>query len=260
MSSNTRVIIGVDGSRDGDQAFDFYVTYFHAPNHEVYLVYVVKPLVISSNELSIHVNDIREKSLKEEKAKVNFLKESYEEKMRNCGIRGKINIIYYSKKPGKIICELAEKEKCSLIVVGSVRNEKGALGPTVDYVMHKAPCPVSIVPSLELEASLTESTPRPVGFPPPALTKTSPHGSADPRARRISCPVIQSPPIFPDGAAAAPFGRTERFGVPAAVGGGESLAALKRRRHSALPGAILQHVERGNHGLPSYEELSENSK
>jgi len=60
-------------------------------------------------------------------------------------IKGNINIIYYSQQPGKIICQVAKEDKCSLIVIGCRDAEPGKLrryGETVDYVMKKADCPV----------------------------------------------------------------------------------------------------------------------
>jgi hypothetical protein len=65
-------------------------------------------------------------------------------------VRGRINIIYYSQQPGKIICQVAKEDKCSLIVIGcrdaipggSSRTRK--YSETVDYVLKKADCPVVV--------------------------------------------------------------------------------------------------------------------
>lgn len=50
--------------------------------------------------------------------------------------------------PGQVICEIAEREDCGLIVTGVARNEtlgRMILGDTVDYLIRKAPVPVLVV-------------------------------------------------------------------------------------------------------------------
>jgi len=57
-------------------------------------------------------------------------------------------ITYYSRYPGKVICQTATSEGCSMIMIGySSKTLRSHVGSVCKYVFHNAPCPVAVVPS-----------------------------------------------------------------------------------------------------------------
>ena len=118
-----------------------------------------------------------------------------------------------------MICELAKQEHCNAIVIGCRRSGTSSLGPTVDYVLRKAPCPVVLASGKQRKecfdsvASLGQQL---------QVTKTS--MNSEQRFRRISCPAICSPPVV-----------SER------VGFGEAIGEARENQ----PGLMLEKTDRG---------------
>jgi nucleotide-binding universal stress UspA family protein len=72
---------------------------------------------------------------------------------RQLGVAGRRRVVV--GEPGEAICAVAAEEHADLVVVGS--HGKGAwkralLGSVSEHVVHRAPCPVMVVRSLEEEA------------------------------------------------------------------------------------------------------------
>ncbi|ESN96278.1 hypothetical protein HELRODRAFT_163325 [Helobdella robusta] len=127
--------------------FPVYVQHYHKPENELVLVHVVEPHIYSSNQMTFNSASVREKNEADDKQIVKNLQTKYEEKMRSNRIRGRINVIYYCRQPGKSIAEVAKDEKCSLIVLGRRYpfNSNPSNGSTVDYLVKKTNYPVSVV-------------------------------------------------------------------------------------------------------------------
>lgn len=155
MDDENRTLIAVNDSVAAEYGFQFYINRFHNPNSSVLLIHVVEPTVISSNQTVLGLPDVREKAANDEKRRIRDLQEKYEEMMRFYGIRGRITVVYYSRNPGKVICRSAVEERCFLIVIGysSKTTEAKQLGSVCKYVYRKAPCPVAIIPSRDLDAT-----------------------------------------------------------------------------------------------------------
>lgn len=157
-----------------------------------------------------------------------------------------------------MICELAEHEHCTAIVVGCRRCGTSNLGPTVDYVLRRASCSVVLASgkqrreSFDSVASLGQfqamKSPRDsvadLGQQFQAM-KTS--KNSEERFRRISCPAKCSPPIIPEevgfGKEAAGGARESKSDsmLEKTEGGAKDVLQLpKQRRHSVVVNAFHQ--------------------
>lgn len=64
-----------------------------------------------------------------------------------------IEVIVSRGKPWRVILEVAEQERCDLIIMktrGSRGLERTVLGSVTDKVLHHTPCPVLVVPMRKL--------------------------------------------------------------------------------------------------------------
>jgi len=167
MAKNKRCsLIGIDDDEVSLAAFQFYVEHLHRPGSRLVLVHIVLPPVKSTNQLALTLEAGREASILNEKQRVRGLQDKYEDLMRAYKVAGGINVIYYSLNPGKILCEVAAEEKCSLIILGArcnpsylqdpelIGTDEGVihLGELATYVLKKSPCPVLVTRPYELLA------------------------------------------------------------------------------------------------------------
>lgn len=167
-----------------------------------------------------------------------------------------------------MLCDLAEQESCAVIVVGCRRSGTASLGPTVDYVLRKASCPVILASGKQRR----ESFDLVAGLGQFQLMKPSP--SKDPRFRRISCPARCNTPLGPeageDGGAVG--GETEdkvesmleRKGGSGAKEG--LMPPARQRRHSTVVNVFQQLTLQGSGRKklipkkPEENEETENTK
>jgi len=182
-------------------AFDFYAEHLHKEGNKIVLVHVVETSVRSSNQSTIHLNTAREQKMMEEKQKVKIIQDVYEERMRHCGIPGRINVIYYSQQPGKVLCEVAKEDKCAMIVVGTplgsmlASPQDHSMGNVIDYLLKKSLCPVVVV---RHEALVDHSVQRFMVSPDRRMSVAAVQQTREQRLRKISCPVMtsSSPPRY----------------------------------------------------------------
>jgi nucleotide-binding universal stress UspA family protein len=237
-------LIGIEDDDSSLEAFDFYATHLHRPGNKVVLVHVVKPSVKSTNQLSVHLDSMREHKMMEERQTVKILQDVYEERMRHCGIPGHINVIYYSQHPGKILCEVAKEDKCSMIVIGTPKDTMlsspvaHSLGNVIEYILKKADCPVVVY---RHEAVVDLSVHHFMFNPDYRMSRAVAQQSREDRRRKISAPVMMtSPPPsydllrFTDGQAGSSQSQAGRFERV------DSEIPPKPRRHSNIINPFLQ--------------------
>lgn len=195
MSKNKvhTVVLGIDDNYGSEYAFDFYVKHYHKPNNELVLVHVVEPHVYSSNQLTLNLASVREKNEEDDKVLVRNLQTKYEDKMRSNRIKGRINVIYYCRQPGKSIAEVAKDEKCGLIVLGRRYPFSGnpSNSTTLDYLLKKSNYPVSVVikpDPVEDDANSLTSLSSAIVQPQPKRNSIMNLGIL-PKNRRTSCPA-----------------------------------------------------------------------
>jgi nucleotide-binding universal stress UspA family protein len=74
------------------------------------------------------------------------LEEKFADLMRKHNVTGRIQAVLCAR-PGELIVDLAEKEHCTMIIIGSRglgMLRRTIMGSVSDYVLHHAHCPVVI--------------------------------------------------------------------------------------------------------------------
>ncbi|KAK2174063.1 hypothetical protein NP493_831g01023 [Ridgeia piscesae] len=143
------VIIPVDGSRQADMAFAWYVTHVHRPENKVHIVHgheVEYPTGEFYPDYAIPPEEWAEKVRKAEEDGMNLIKR-YESKLKELQLDGEIHS--QVGPPGHVIVSSADELKASMIVMGTrglglVRRT--ILGSISDYVIHHSKVPVTVVP------------------------------------------------------------------------------------------------------------------
>jgi nucleotide-binding universal stress UspA family protein len=212
------VLIGIDDSSDALAAFDYYVGHLHRPRNKVILLHVVKPFIIKTNQTTAERKLSREQAEVNEKQTLVKLQQRYQDRMKLNSIPGRINVISYSREPGKILCQVAAEDRCNYIVVGCrvAVGKTGSQGDVIDHLLRKAKCPVVIVRSIHDDVT-------PSYFPEVAHQYVDYRSSAlaDERRRRISCP--------------SKFSTSQKVDSPLSSHVGPGLAQpIRQRRHSTF--------------------------
>jgi len=146
-------------------------------------------------------------------------------------IPGQINVIYYVRDAGKVLCKIAAEEDCAMIVVGTRRAhtpETDSLGDIVDYVLKKSHCPIIIARNVIAEQT-NKNVPRISIQYPQTFMETSTQSlrcdsnklGVELKSRKVSCPAMQmSPPSYAELSDASTDAYTEK--------------PMKTRRHSSI--------------------------
>lgn len=145
-SQQKLVVIGIDGSEQAEHAFAFYIDNVHSKDNHLLLIHAAEPPAVSSHQAMIMNGDLWASMMAAEKERVRQLEEKFADKMRKNNVSGKIKAVF-SHKPGEVVCETANEEKATMIVMGTrglgtVRRT--IMGSVSDYVVHHAHCPVMI--------------------------------------------------------------------------------------------------------------------
>lgn len=140
------VVVAIDGSDKAEEAFEFYLEHLHQTGNRLVLIHSAEPPNVSSQQAMYMSGELWEQMLESEKTKVKALEEKFADKMKQAKASGTIKAVF-SGRPGEVICDIANEEKASLIVMGTrglgtVRRT--IMGSVSDYVVHHAHCPVCI--------------------------------------------------------------------------------------------------------------------
>jgi hypothetical protein len=155
-------------------------------------------------------------------------------------IPGRINVIYYSQQPGKILCKIAAEEQCFMIIVGTpyksrlFKDDEVELGSAINYLLKNAHCPVVVARQPYKEQPRSRLVSFDGEHPTVSQLKI------DNKLRKISCPSLASPPPS-----------YEEFSLQVALNKEEQMSAsvkkqLKIRRHSNIINPILQLIQRAS--------------
>ena len=135
-----KILVPVDGSGYSMQAAEYALELAKLIDAEIFLVHCRKtlPSILGEPYYQTAVDDLMEKS--------NKLVEPYINLFQEAGIKFTDRIL--EGPPTDIISEVAEIEKCDMIVMGSRghTNLEGLfLGSVTHRILHTAPCPVLVV-------------------------------------------------------------------------------------------------------------------
>lgn len=132
------VVIAVDGSKQAEIAFNFYVDHLHKKHNCVVLVHGLEIPSLPTRESWDQQMQTGVKKRQE-------LHEKYQEKFKELGLRGKF--VSDFEKPGEFIIDVATREKACYIVMGTRglgKIRRTILGSVSDFVVHHANCPVVV--------------------------------------------------------------------------------------------------------------------
>jgi len=135
-----KILVPVDGSDYSMRAAEYSLELAKLIDGEIFLLHCRKtlPAVLGEPYYQKAVDDIMEQS--------NALIEPYQGLFQNIGIKFTYRIL--EGQPSDIISEVAEIEKCDMIVMGSrghTNLEGLLLGSVTHRVLHMAPCPVLVI-------------------------------------------------------------------------------------------------------------------
>lgn len=132
------VVLAVDGSKQAEEAFNWYHEHLHRPGSTVLLVH--------SLEVSgMPTRDSWDSQLSSGNKKRDDLRDKYTKLFKDSGISGKF--ISDFEKPGEFVVETARKENATYIVMGTRglgKIRRTVMGSVSDFVVHHANCPVVV--------------------------------------------------------------------------------------------------------------------
>jgi len=142
------VLIAVDGSDTAVEALQFYVAHIHQPGNSVLVVHGAEPLPmnIGLSEAGVLSATVWDNALEAEQQRIKELEQKFAALMLANKLTGRIKAQLCSRA-NEFIVELAKKEKCSMIIIGSRGMgllRRTLLGSVSEYVLHHAHCPVVI--------------------------------------------------------------------------------------------------------------------
>ncbi|XP_075254594.1 uncharacterized protein LOC142346007 [Convolutriloba macropyga] len=149
MTSSTqrRVLIAIDGSRNADYAFEYYCKHIHYSTDTLFLFHFMDPVSMSSD---------LEESLRE----LYDIKEAYMDGLQRIFV-SKASKYHINKdrlhfhftcdppEPGKAICSAAKNSESHLVIMGCrglSKLKKALIGSVSDHVIRHAGVPVLTVP------------------------------------------------------------------------------------------------------------------
>lgn len=151
-TSVTNVVMAYDGSESSEYALEWYAQNMHKPGNHVTLVHVpeLNDMLHSTrwaNSVYVFDREVLEAMLKDEQKRIQHDLEKFAEKLKGCGLGGKVKSVA-SARPGDGILKEVENEKASLVVVGSRglgAMRRTLMGSVSDYLVHHSHCPVLVV-------------------------------------------------------------------------------------------------------------------
>jgi nucleotide-binding universal stress UspA family protein len=154
-----RIVVGVDGSEESEQALRWAGSLAKDLNAEVVAVYALTPL----GEFTLSLPPFPPKNLRREFQAE--LDERWCEPLRELGIRYRAKIV--ESGPVSALLDVSEKEHAALVVVGGHRHGSltdHLIGSVAARLVHRGKTPVVVIPITALEGEQRDpgSTKRPV--------------------------------------------------------------------------------------------------
>ncbi|XP_059165549.1 universal stress protein Sll1388-like isoform X2 [Physella acuta] len=147
MCEQRRVLVGMDGSKDSNTAFDWYIENIYRPGDIVIIGYC--PAAGSTFHFENFLTSLHN-HMTEMQDKAKEVRRLLEEKLEKLGAKGYVETLAGSNA-GVALVKEAEKEKVELIVVGSRGHgalRRTVLGSVSGYIVHHSNVPVLVYPPL----------------------------------------------------------------------------------------------------------------
>jgi len=139
-------VIGVDGSRRAERAFDWYVERIHRKGNQVIIVHTVEIHNVHPYPSLFVRPELYQAEFEKQRIAAMDLEEKFNKKMKEHEIEG--DYVTMAGRPGQAIAQIAGEFNADLVVVGTRGKGKlrrTILGSVSDYVVNHAPCPVVTV-------------------------------------------------------------------------------------------------------------------
>jgi len=147
MAAKRIDLVAVDGSDQGQYAFDWYLENMHREGNIVVLVHCAEfNIDIGLPGAAADVNAICAQ-VKKRQDEIANLTDGFMSKLRAKKIEGKL-LTPQGDKPGVLICQAAKEQNAGSIVMGTRglgTIRRTLLGSVSEYVIHHAACPVTVV-------------------------------------------------------------------------------------------------------------------
>lgn len=133
------VLVAVDGSKQSEEAFDWYFHHLHREGNNVILIHALEIPAMPTR-------DSWEQQMQFGSKKKDEIQEKFEKKLKALGVTGG-RFISGIERPGEFIVETAKKENVAYVVMGTRGQGKlrrTIMGSVSDYVVHHIHCPVIV--------------------------------------------------------------------------------------------------------------------
>jgi len=151
VKSSKLNLVCIDGSEQSEYAFNWYLQNYHKADDTVIFVHIQiqPPIPFTIGWAEDAVMDIYYESLQANKEETERLHQKYQKICEEKSFQFKFIILGPHHSPGHLICEAAEKENATSIIMGQRglgTISRMLLGSTSDYVLHHSSIPVMVVP------------------------------------------------------------------------------------------------------------------
>lgn len=139
VTGTDTVLIAIDGSKQSEDAFDWYFKNLHRNGNSVILVHGLEiPVMPTRDSWDHHMQSGNKKK--------DAIQEKFKQKFLGYGITNG-RFISGFEKPGELIVDTARKENATYVIMG--RRGQGKLRRTVlgsvsDFVIHHIHCPIIV--------------------------------------------------------------------------------------------------------------------
>lgn len=140
-----RIVIGIDGSQNAEDAFKWYIKKIHQKGDYVIVIYIPEFKKLTHVPVMTADAALMTRMVTEEQQQTKLLLAQINELMSISNVKG--NIKQLNGDPGEQIVQAATKEGADFIVTGSRGRGKlrrTFLGSVSDYVVHHATVPVLV--------------------------------------------------------------------------------------------------------------------
>ncbi|XP_045166841.1 universal stress protein Sll1388-like [Mercenaria mercenaria] len=140
-----RIVIGIDGSKNAEDAFKWYVKKMYQRGDYVIVLYIPEFKKLSHVPVMTADAALMTKMVSEEQQQSKLLIAQMNELMKLSNVKGTIKQL--TGEPGEQIVQAATKEGADFIITGSRglgKLRRTFLGSVSDYVVHHATVPVLV--------------------------------------------------------------------------------------------------------------------
>ncbi|KAK3768281.1 hypothetical protein RRG08_031073 [Elysia crispata] len=150
------VLVGMDGSENAEDAFNWYLKDIFKPGDRVVVVFCPDLIHGLVEQMTYPCRDTFTASVVEARDRAESIQIALRDKLDRAGVKGSIHMTV-ATNPGQVLVQEAEREDACMIVIGCRGRgtiRRTVLGSVSAYVLHHSHVPVMVYPSLRTSQSL----------------------------------------------------------------------------------------------------------